>query len=321
MLFHRSPANPILQPSDRWWEKRGVLNPGIATVSGRTAMVYRAAGADGISRLGLAWSDDGIDFRRQDIPFYEGALDDPLARLGVEDPRITPLDGRHYLTYTKVSLETADHPPLSWEFAPFRLRSAAGVTDDFETMREEGLILPRVNTKDGVLFPEKIGGSFAALVREYPSIQYTVSSDLREWSNPVGVMDPIPGTWEAERVGAGPPPVRFPWGWLLLYHGNEHLVMSTNQRLYRMGLAVLDAHEPWRVLYRHPDPVFSPEAPYEVEGPVGNVVFGTGLVERGEEYWMYYGAGDGVIGLATAEEQAVFKILERALGAPGAELE
>lgn len=283
-------------------------------VGDRIAMVYRAVGADGISRLGLAWSEDGIHFSPGSLPWYEGALDDPEARLGVEDPRITPLGGRPYLTYTKVSLEPADHPPLSWEFAPFHLRSAVGVTDTFDDMQEEGIILPHANTKDGVLFPEKIAGAFGALVREYPSIQYTASHDLYEWSAPVHVMDPIPGTWEGERVGAGPPPIRIPWGWLLLYHGNEYLVMSTNQRLYRMGLAVLDAAEPWRVLYRHADPVFSPEASYETEGPVGNVVFGTGLVERGEDYWMYYGAGDGVIGLATAPKGAIFDIIERALG-------
>ena len=316
MLFHRSPANPILAPSGRWWEKRGVLNPGTALAGSRVAMVYRAVGADGISRLGLAWSDDGTHFQSEDLPFYEGALDDPEARLGVEDPRVTSLDGRYYLTYTKVSVEPADHPPLAWEFAPFRLRSGVGVTDDFQHMREVGRILPETNTKDSVLFPQKMDGNFAALVREYPGIQYTTSPNLQQWSAPVPVMAPIPGTWEGERVGAGPPPVRIPWGWLLLYHANEYLVMSSNRRLYRMGMAVLDRENPPRVIYRHPEPIFVPEAPYEIEGPVGNVVFGTGLIERDEEYWLYYGAGDGVIGLATAAARDLFKIIEAALGTP-----
>lgn len=290
------------------------MNPGTALVGSLIAMVYRAVGADGISRFGLAWSDDGVEFRQQDVPFYEGALDDPEARLGVEDPRITTLDGRYYLTYTKVSLEPADHPPLTWEFAPFRLRSAVGFTDDFQSMREVGHILADVNTKDSVLFPEKLDGKYIALVREYPGIQYTTSTDLQRWSSPVPVMDPIPGTWEGERVGAGPPPVQCPWGWLLLYHANEYLVMATNQRLYRMGLAVLDANEPWKLLYRHPEPVFVPEAPYEIQGPVGNVVFGTGLIEHSQEYWLYYGAGDGVIGVATAAKREIFAIIEHAMG-------
>jgi predicted GH43/DUF377 family glycosyl hydrolase len=315
MLFHRSAANPILTPSGVWWEARGVLNPGAALVGRRVAIVYRAVGADGISRFGLAWSADGehID-ERSAVPWYEGALDDPMCRLGVEDPRVTPLEGAYYLTYCKAAVESADHPPLEWEFAPFQVRSGVGRTDDFTSMREVGIIEPHENTKDGVLFPEKIGGNYAALVREYPSIQYVTSPDLRTWSEPVTVMQPIPGTWEGERIGAGPPPLRTPWGWLLLYHGNEYLRMPTNERLYRMGLAVLDIEEPWRVRYRHPDPIFEPEAAYEMEGPVGNVVFGTGLLEIGETYYLYYGAGDGVIGVATATRGDLEVLLTQALG-------
>lgn len=319
MLFQRSSLNPILAPTDQWWERRAVFNPGAALYKGFVALVYRAVGADGISRFGLAWTEDGeriIDDERSVLPWYEGALDDPFARLGVEDPRVSPLDGQYYLTYCKVSLEPANHPPLSWEFAPFRLRSGIGATRDFRSMREVGVILPSANTKDGVLFPERIDGRYAALVREYPSIQYVAADDFESWSEPVTVMEPIPGTWEGERIGAGPPPVRTPWGWLLLYHGNQHLDMATNRRHYRMGLAVLDAGEPWRVLYRHPDPIFWPGAPYEIEGPVGNVVFGTGLVELRDRYYLYYGAGDGVIGVAWAETNDVFELLREKLGEP-----
>jgi len=317
VLFVRSALNPILTQTDRWWESRAVFNPGAAIHGGRVALVYRAVGSDGISRLGLAWTGDGehID-ERSPLPWYEGALDDPMARLGVEDPRITPLEGSYYLTYCKASTATADTPPLSWETAPFRVRSGLGVTGDFRTVREIGTILPRSNTKDAVLFPERVGDRYAALIREYPSIQYVTSPDLVHWSDPLQVMAPIPGTWEGERIGAGPPPVRTPWGWLLLYHGNAYLRMPGNIRLYSTGLAVLDAHDPSRLLYRHPEPILSPEAPYEVDGPVGNVVFGTGMVELAGRYYLYYGAGDGVIGVATAEKEAVFDLLERALSRP-----
>jgi predicted GH43/DUF377 family glycosyl hydrolase len=314
-LFTRSAHNPILTGGDRWWEARAVFNPGAALVNGRVAIVYRAVGADGLSRFGLAWSEDGERISmRGDIPFYEGAVDDPSARLGIEDPRVTPLDGRYYLSYCKAAVEPASTPPLSWEPAPFRVRTAIGVTDDFGTMEEIGVILPESNSKDGVLFPARVGGRYAALVRVYPSIQLMTSADLQTWSAPAPVMEPIPGTWEAERIGAGPPPLVTPWGWLLLYHGNEYLVMPGNRRMYAMGLAVLDRDDPARVRYRHPHPVFRPQEEYEIEGPVGNVVFGTGLIELEDRYYLYYGAGDGVIGVATAERQAVFDLLRGALG-------
>ncbi len=315
MLFTRSAFNPILTHTDRWWESRSVLNPGAVLIGGRVALVYRAVGGDGVSRLALAWTEDGeriVD--RAELPLYEGALDDPMARLGVEDPRITALDSAYYLTYCKASVDTADTPPLFWETAPFRVRSGIAVTHDFRTVREVGVILPETNTKDGVLFPEKIGGRYAALVREFPGIQYVTSEDLVHWSEPLEVIGPIAGTWQGERIGAGPPPLRTPWGWLLLYHANEYLRMPQNERLYRIGLAVLDADDPAKVLYRHPEPVFVPEAPYEREGPVGNVVFGTGLVELGQRWFLYYGAGDGVIGVAYAEREEVFEFLRGVLG-------
>jgi beta-1,2-mannobiose phosphorylase / 1,2-beta-oligomannan phosphorylase len=317
VLFTRSALNPILTPSGVWWEAKGVLNPGAVAIGERIALVYRAAGADGISRLGLAWTRDGERIEeRPPLPLYEGALDDPLCRLGVEDPRITRLDGDLYLTYCKVSVEDASEPPLSWEFAPFRLRSGVARSNALDSVREVSLLLPETNTKDSVLFPERIDGRYAALTRVYPSIQYVTSPDLVTWSARRSVLEPIPGTWEGERVGAGPPPLRTPWGWLLLYHGNEFLTMPGNQRLYRMGLAVLDSGDPARVLYRHTDPIFSPEEPYETEGPVGNVVFATGLVEREETLYLYYGAGDGVIGAATARREDVYALLEEALGSP-----
>jgi predicted GH43/DUF377 family glycosyl hydrolase len=316
-LFTRSSFNPILAATDLWWENRAVFNPGAAIYRGRVALVYRAIGADGLSRLGLAWTRDGEQIEeRFELPWYESALDDPMARLGVEDARIIHLGDTFYLTYCKASVAPAATPRLEWETAPFRIRSGLGVTDDFSEMRERATILPDTNTKDAVLFPEMIDGLFAALIREHPAIQLVKSVDLQNWSEPRQVLEPIPGTWQGERIGAGPPPLRTPWGWLLLYHGNEYLHMPGNQRMYRMGLAVLDMADPARVIYRHPDPIFSPSAPYEINGPVGNVVFGTGLVELGGRLLLYYGAGDGVIGVAIAQKEQLFGFLNGLLGPP-----
>jgi predicted GH43/DUF377 family glycosyl hydrolase len=309
VIFQRSPRNPILTPTDRWWESRSVLNPAAVLFGNRVALVYRAVGADGLSRFGLAWTRDGEAIEeRLGFPWYEGAPDDPTARLGVEDPRTTFLDGEYYVTYCKASVESADRPPLSWESAPFRIRTGIGLTADFKAMHEIGVMLPGRNTKDGVLFPARIGGRYAALIRIFPSIQVIYSDDLQAWSEPITVLEPIPGTWEGERVGAGPAPIQTPFGWLLVYHGNAYLELPANRRRYSMGVALLDLARPERVLYRHPNPVLEPEEPYEVQGPVGNVVFGTGMVEIGQRFYLYYGAGDGVICVAWAERAALLDL-------------
>ncbi len=311
-IFRRSNKNPILTPS-KWWEGRGVLNPGACFLDGSVALVYRAVGMDSISRFGLATSHDGETFSREELPFYESRLDDEYARLGVEDPRITPLEGKFFLTYTKASVEHADQRLANWEPAPFRVRSAIGESDNLTRMREISVVAPGVNTKDMVLFPQKVGNDYVALIREFPNIQLILSSDLLTWSEPVTVLSPVPNSWQGERIGAGPPPVPTQFGWLLFYHANEFIDLKTNRRLYRMGLAVLDLLNPSRVVYRHPEPVFEPSASYEREGPVGNVVFGTGLLERDDEYWLYYGAGDGLVGLATASRSDIERLLPRSV--------
>lgn len=308
-LFHRDAANPILTPTQTWWESKGVLNPGVVTIRGRIVMIYRAVGADGISRFALGDSADGRHFTRQSLPFYEARIGDWDARLGVEDPRVTAIDSTYLISYCKVSVEPATHPKLSWETAPFQIRSWIARTMDFQHLEEVAPVLAGRTTKDLVVFPQKIDGRYVALVREYPSIQLTTSLNLRDWSVPQKVMGPIVNTWEGERVGAGPPPVLTRYGWLLLYHGNEYLRFPGNQRMYRMGLALLDRQDPRRVLYRHPDPVFEPTESYESEGPVGDVVFGTGLLDDGDKLRLYYGAADGVIGLAHATKEDLFTLL------------
>jgi predicted GH43/DUF377 family glycosyl hydrolase len=313
-IFSRDARNPILTPSGVWWEARGVFNPGAVTVDGRVALIYRAVGADGLSRFGMAWSDDCRQFTERQF-FYEAAPGDADARLGVEDPRLTRLEGDLWMVYTKASVAPVGSPVLEWEPAPFRVRMALARVDSAGMVFGERPFLSDVQSKDGVLFPRRIGGRAYALTRIYPAIQVTSSPDLSTWSVPRAVLEPRSGSWEGERIGAGPPPIETPWGWLLIYHANEYYHADGNRRHYRTGLAVLDRDDPTRVLYRHPEPILEPRATYERDGTVGNVVFATGLIERDGVYHLYYGAGDGVIALATAPVRAVYALLERVLHA------
>ena len=102
--------------------------------------------------------------------------------------------------------------------------------------------------------------------------------------------------WEAIKLGGGAPPVRIPSGWLLTYHGVSQIEEGLH---YSMGIAILDAERPSRVLYRTPLPILEPETDYERNGLTSNVVFPSATDQRRDGVIdVYYGAADRVIAAA-----------------------
>jgi beta-1,2-mannobiose phosphorylase / 1,2-beta-oligomannan phosphorylase len=308
----RYEGNPIISPrAECWWEAKGTLNPAaVRDTDGRIHLLYRAVGFDGISRFGYASTLDGVTIdRRPELPIYEGDVEDPAVRLGIEDPRITHLEGRLYIAHTQTSLYPADAPfKIPNEQAPWRVRAGLLVTDDFIHFESLGQILPGVDTKDCVLFPERIGGRYVLLHRIYPDIQIAYSDDLRHWEGHHTIMRPRPGTWEGERIGAGSPPLKTELGWLLFYHANAFYLSEGNKKRYCMGMALLDLEHPGRVIYRHPEPVLEPETSYERTGAVNDVVFVSGAIEQQGAYYLYYGGADGVSAVATIPKDEALQL-------------
>ena len=75
-----------------------------------------------------------------------------------------------------------------------------------------------------------------------------------------------------------------------------------------MNNRALNLENPLKILYRSPEPVLEPETDYEKYGYVNNVVFTCGAVEKDGLYYVYYGAADEVIGLATVEKKDVLAL-------------
>jgi beta-1,2-mannobiose phosphorylase / 1,2-beta-oligomannan phosphorylase len=230
----------------------------------------------------------GVTFRPQE----------EVEEFGVEDPRITLLDGRFYFTYVAVSR----HGPAT----------ALASTADFRTFERHGVAFCPEN-KDVVLFPQRTGGTFAALHRPVcgtpftrPEMWVARSPDLTHWGThaPLSVSG---GEWQSGRVGAGPPPVRVPGGWLAIYHGNCHPTRAGEVGTYYGGALLLDPEDPARVLRWTVEPFFRPEADFEVAGFVPNVVFPTGIVQDRDSLLVYYGAGDAVTAVA---EYSLGKLLD-----------
>ena len=92
-----------------------------------------------------------------------------------------------------------------------------------------------------------------------------------------------------------------------------------------MGWCVLDGNDPSRVLYVSREPALAPEAAYEIHpGPLPQVdmasfpggirvVFPCGLVERGTDLLVYYGAADRVVAAARVDKEALLDSLEAAI--------
>jgi predicted GH43/DUF377 family glycosyl hydrolase len=105
------------------------------------------------------------------------------------------------------------------------------------------------------------------------------------------------GWWDANKIGLSPPPLLCDRGWLMLYHGVRTTIAGG---IYRLGLALLDRHDPRIVLQRADEWLFTPSEDYEREGDVDEVVFPCGWLLDGDEVRLYYGAADTCLAMATA---------------------
>lgn len=303
MELERYEGNPLLAPTKNWWETKAVFNCAAARSNGRVHILYRAMGDDNVSRFGYACTENGLKVvKRDDIPAYE-SVGDELERLGVEDPRITRIDDTYYITYTGVSLyPCSETRPSPHKSVPWRCRVGLISTKDFITYRKHGCILPDMDNKDVVLFPEKIKGKYVLLHRIFPSIWMAYSEDLINWHDHRLLMRVQPDSWDCNRIGAGAPPIKTEAGWVNFYHGVDH------QRNYRLGIMLLDLEDPSKVLGKSSEPVLSPQEDYEKHGLVPNVVFTCGAIEKDGHYYVYYGGADKVVGVATMDQSDLKKV-------------
>lgn len=280
MELIRHPRSPLLYPNPlHRWEAMNVFNCSVIQHSGLFHMHYRAQGVDFISRIGYAVSADGLEWNRLENP----VLSPHMGRhdyQGVEDPRVTPLDGRFYMTYTAFGAN---------EWFPMIAQS-----ENLITWEDVGP-LERAKNKDHVLFPEKISGRYAILHRRPSSIWIGFSRDLKAWSDHRILMDPrSDNDWDGNSVGANGLPIKTEHGWILFYHG------YCEKHIYRQSVALLDLDDPMKVINRPKPFIMEPQESWEIKGDVPNVIFSCANLVVGDQLYFYYAGGDRLIGLATA---------------------
>jgi len=263
------------------------------------ARVINYKGADyltTLSHLRLVNSDDGIHFNEADgypVLFGSGMLE----TFGIEDCRVSKLDGTYYLTYTAVSENGV----------------AVGLrtTTNWKDFDRHGVIIPPHN-KDCAIFEEKINGKYYAFHR--PSsveiggnfIWLASSPDGVHWGNHHCIVKTREGLWDSARVGAGAAPVKTDKGWLAIYHGAD------KNHVYCLGAFLLDLNHPEIVLARTEVPVMVPAAEYEIHGFFGKVVFTNGHIvqDDNDTVTVYYGAADEFICAANFSIKEICSLLK-----------
>jgi predicted GH43/DUF377 family glycosyl hydrolase len=269
VLMHRHESNPILTAADWSYPVNSVFNPGAVRLpDGSTLLLCRVEDRRGHSHLCVARSPDGRgNWQVDPEPTLEpDPRRHPEELWGIEDPRVTymPDLGKYVIVYTA----------YSWGGPSVAL----ALTEDFRHFERCGVVMSPED-KDAALLPRKINGRWGG---------HKLVLRARRG-----------GWWDANKIGLSPPLIETSHGWLMIYHGVRVTVSGS---LYRIGLALFDLENPEVCLRRGDTWVFGPDALYEREGDVDNVVFPCGFTvdDDDDTINVYYGAADTSICLATA---------------------
>jgi beta-1,2-mannobiose phosphorylase / 1,2-beta-oligomannan phosphorylase len=329
----------ILEKTSSGFENEGVLNPATIREGDKVHLFYRAVSKGNYSSIGYCLLDGPLTLEmRMDIPLlfpqadYEGQ--------GVEDPRITKIEGLYYLTYTAYNGVNA--------------MGALATSTDLEHFDKHGIIVPQVTfeefnhlasckeklnekyarfndrthfvnssdkkflvwDKNVIFFPRRIQGKLHFLHRIRPDIQLAAVDELSDLN---------PNFWtqyflhfqdnivlspkykhEVSYIGGGCPPIETERGWLLIYHGVHD---TPNGYVYCACAALLDLENPQKEIARLPFPLFKPEHDWELNGEVNNVCFPTGTALFNDTLYIYYGAADERIACASVSLSALLATL------------
>jgi predicted GH43/DUF377 family glycosyl hydrolase len=313
----------ILEKTNLGFENKAVCNPACIQVDDITHMFYRAINQNNISSIGYCQLINNKVVKRLKEPILFPEHD--YEKNGVEDPRITFLEGTYYLFYTAFDGRNA--------------RIAYATSNNLVNFVKKGLIFPNITydeaskifhqkhlkeeyfiskfyletefrglnflwEKDALLFPKKINKQFALNHRIRPDIQIIYFQNFKDLTDDYWkaylkelkkyiLLEPK-FQFENRYIGGGCPPIETEDGWLIIYHAVED---TPFRKIYHACAALLDLKNPLKVLGRLTEPLFSPTASWEKSGITDNVVFPTGAVIRDERLHIYYGAADKLIAM------------------------
>jgi len=303
----RNSKNPILTRKDipdiypNMIDATSVFNPGAIKYKDKYILILRVQNRGRETFLMKAESSNGVDFKADNkLIDFKGIEKVKEKIYHCYDARVTFIDGRYYLVFA-MDMET-------------KCSLGLAVTDDFENYEFLGITSDE-DTRNGVIFPEKINGKYMRLERPNKvqlsggptsgnTIVLSESENLLNWK----IVEPVMGGrfhyWD-ELIGSGPTPVKTREGWLHVYHGVATHFGSAN--IYQGGVSLLDLNNPAKVLARGKYNILEPRELYELTGQVPNVCFPSGMIVEQfdsegfalpeSKVLIYYGAADTSVGL------------------------
>jgi len=303
----RSKFNPIVKPSPEVdFESYATFN-GCPIIKGKdTFLLYRAQSTpQNFESLTFSMSTICKAIEKASGKWEpQGQLVTPIEeweKFGCEDPRVSYIDGKYYIFYTALSL------------FPFRgegIKVAVAISKDLKKIDERHLVTP-FNAKAMSLFPEKILGKYTVIFAAHTDngslakisiAQFTKIEDMwneKKWDKWHSQIDDfslnIPRK-DSEQIEIGSPPVKTPFGWLLIYsHIQKYF---SDNKIFGISAVLLDLKNPQKVIAQTKTPFMVPEEKYERDGIVKNITFPSGALLKDDILKVFYGGADTVCAYA-----------------------
>lgn len=330
----------ILRKTAHTFESEGVLNPAVIKVGNDIHMFYRAVTTDNYSTIGYCkLSSPLVVETRNESPVLYPQSDYEFQ--GLEDPRIVEINGVFFLTYTAYdginalgALATSTDlinwekkgiivPKVTYDEFKHFAETEKTITEkyirfnEYEKSHQKQDRKAFLWDKNLIFFPRKINGKFCFLHRIKPDIQIVVEIENLEdltvhfWQEyffhfDENIVLAPKFNHEVSYVGCGCPPIETANGWLLIYHGVHDTLKGY---VYSACAALLDLDNPKIEIARLPYPLFFPEKEWELKGEVNNVCFPSGAIIDDDSLFIYYGAADERIAVASVSMKELLAAL------------